>query len=372
MPVNTSISTPDGVPEGDAGDAQLALVEDVAYRYIMPAFISVSVLTNLMNVVMLGRARRQHQQRQAQATTFFYLMWLALTEMLASLALVPALAHLDRSHLSYGWAFYYAHFETPVLNALTSASVYIVVGLSVDRYIAVCHPRRYQDVSAPRLAVSRITLSLLVPALLYIPHGFYQKVVAAQGGAGWTYEGLEMAAPRAWYAWNVVVELCHRMAPATLLAALNACIIYTFKKVTSRRRLLTKSKGTESTNKSEDNSKGQQEHRLIYLLMAIVTTFLLTNLPATVLALIDTAGASHGSFSLEVFRAVANCLEVLGFSLNFVLYFVFVPGVRQGLNEALLVVRKSVCGLVVHAKAAHGCSYSFGEDRSKDTEYDEV
>nr|XP_053639686.1 probable G-protein coupled receptor AH9.1 isoform X1 [Cherax quadricarinatus] len=360
---NNTSSTMEEGQEGATEDDQMALLEEVAYGYIMPAFICVGVLTNLVNVVMLTRARRQHTQRHSQATTFFYLIWLALTEMLASLALLPALANLDRRHLSYGWAFYYAHLEIPVLNALTSSSVYIVVGLSVDRYIAVCHPRRYQDVSAPRLAVIRITLSLLLPLLLYIPHGFYQEVVPADSGAGWTYTGLEMLVPEAWYVWTVVVELCHRMLPAILLALLNASIIYTFNKVTSRRRVITKNKGVAGSS-NEDRS--QQEQRLVYLLLAIVTTFLLTNLPATVLALIDTAGATHGSFSLEVFRAVANCLEVLGFSLNFVLYFAMVPGVRQGLKEPLLVLHQALCCIVGKASAPHGCSYS--QDQSKNTE----
>ncbi|KAG7177200.1 G-protein coupled receptor AH9.1-like [Homarus americanus] len=360
----------------DAAAAHLAIVNDVAYRYLMPIFITAGILTNLLNVVMLGRMRHHQQQRQAQATTFCYLMWLALTDMLASIALVPALVHVDRTHLSYGWAFYYAHLELPTLNSLTSASVYIVVGLSVDRYIAVCHPRRYQDVSAPRLAVIRITLSLLVPALIYIPHSFYLEVVSGEGGVGWTYEGVEMATPGAWHAWEVVVELCHRMAPAILLVLLNCSIIYTFKKVTARRKnIVTKNdsvnnSSSNASKKSEEGGKSQQERRLIYLLVTIVATFLLTNLPATVLALIDTAGATHGSFSLEVYRAVANCLEVLSFSLNFVLYFIFVPGVRQGLQEAVKAVRVTLCGLVVNTVPSQSCFIS--ENNTKNTDSTEV
>ncbi|KAK7075905.1 hypothetical protein SK128_022269 [Halocaridina rubra] len=346
--------------------SQMETLTIIAYQYVLPILVSLAILTNLMNILMLWKVRQQQkqQQRHAQATTYCYLMWLAITDMLASLSLIPALLHLERKELSYGWAYYYAHFEISVINALTSASVYIVVGLSVDRFIAVCHPRRYRTVSAPRLAVFRIALSLIIPIFIYMPHFFYQEVVCANTGMGWTYKNNEAIIGDSWYVWEVIVELCHRMIPATILAILNLCIIITFKKVTERRKSITNNKDVITPNehssegKHEESARNQQERRLVNLLVAIVTTFLLTHLPAAVLALNDTAGTNLGSFNHEVFRAVANCLEVFGFSLNFVLYFFFVNGMRQVLIDAMSLVKKKVCGLAIHTKVTRGCSNS--------------
>ncbi|XP_037795393.1 probable G-protein coupled receptor AH9.1 isoform X2 [Penaeus monodon] len=360
-------ATLDANAADSVGNQELQVLQDVVYRYVMPVLIITGVLTNVINILTLWKINQpqKHQQnRQAQTTTYRYLFWLAIADMLASLSLVPAIVFLEREELPYGWAFYYAHFETPLMNGLTSASVYIVVGLSVDRYIAVCHPRRYVEISAPRLAAIRIACSFLVPVVLYLPQGFFMEVVCAASGAGWTYQSNQTNESAKEY-YELIVELCHRIFPAIILAVLNGCIIYTFHNTTERRnqmrsKPLVTMQPSSASKGSEDQSRRHQEKRLVYLLVAIVVSFLATTLPAAVLALIDIDGATYGSFGHEVFRALANCLEAFGLSLNFVLYFVFVNSVRE-------VLKNAVCGLAAHAKVDRGCSQS-STSNSKNTE----
>ncbi|XP_063881050.1 probable G-protein coupled receptor AH9.1 isoform X1 [Scylla paramamosain] len=374
-PTLLSLQTCEPAPQDslqDSGATEEAMPEEVvmvvAYCYLIPTLVSINIFTNLLNVVILsslGR-RQQRPQQQGQATTFRYLLWLAITDVVVSLFLVVALSHLERSDLPYGWAFYYAHMEIPILNALTSGSAYIMVGLSVDRFVAVCYPRRYCGISAPRLANIRIGLSLLVPVLLYIPHGFSQKVICNTQGSGWTYDGAEMDSDIKWFVWEVMVELFHRLIPASLLLFLNLRIICTFRKLMMRRKYIT-------SKKEERDGKAQQEQHLVYMLVAIVTTFLLSNLPAAVLALIDRAGSAHGPPAVEVFRAVANSLEAFGSSLNFVLYFCFVPDVRQEMLRLLQGVQGGARGVLKHAKTSYVCSDSITNDRSsKETECEEI
>ncbi|XP_045115816.1 probable G-protein coupled receptor AH9.1 [Portunus trituberculatus] len=356
----------------DSGYTEEAMPEEVvmvvAYRYLIPIFVSINIFTNLLNVVILSSLGRQHRpKQQGQATTFRYLLWLAITDVFVSLFLVVALSHLERSDLPYGWAFYYAHMEITILNALTSGSAYIMVGLSVDRFVAVCYPRRYCAISAPRLANIRISLSLLVPVLLYLPHGFSQKIICNTQGTGWTYDGAEMDSDLKWFMWEVIVELFHRLIPASLLLFLNIRIICTFRKIKMRRRNII------SKNEKEKDGKAQLEQHLVYMLIAIVTTFLVSNLPAAVLALIDRAGSAHGPPAVEVFRAVANSLEAFGSSLNFVLYFCFVPDVRQEMLQLLQGVQGGARGLLKHATASHVCSDSITNDRSsKETDCEDI
>lgn len=353
----------------DSGATEEAMPEEVmvvAYRYLIPTFVAINIFTNLLNVVILSSLGRRQQRphQQGQATTFRYLLWLAIADVIVSLFLVVALSHLERSDLPYGWAFYYAHMEIPILNALTSGSAYIMVGLSVDRFVAVCYPRRYCGISAPRLANIRIGLSLLVPVLLYIPHGLSQKVTCNTQGSGWTYDGAEMDGDIKWFVWEVMVELFHRLIPASLLLFLNIRIICTFRKLMKRRKNITSKREKERDGKAQ-----QQEQQLVYMLVAIVTTFLLANLPAAVLALVDRAGSAYGPAALEVFRAVANSLEAFGSSLNFVLYFFFVPDVRDEMLRLVQGVHGGARGVLKHVSASRVCSDSITNDRSsKETE----
>ncbi|KAK4316765.1 hypothetical protein Pmani_012095 [Petrolisthes manimaculis] len=102
----------------------------------MPALITLAVITNLLNLAALIMAGKKGGKTGALAvtiTTHRYLTWLSVTDLLAAGSLMPAIVYLDRSVLTYPWAFYYAYLDIPIMNALTSASVYIVVGMSVDR-----------------------------------------------------------------------------------------------------------------------------------------------------------------------------------------------------------------------------------------------
>lgn len=69
---------------------------------------------------------------------------------------------------------------------------------------------------------------------------------------------------------------------------------------------------------------------------------------------------------------MANSLEVLGSSLNLVLYFCFVPDVRQEMLRCLRRVRGGARGILDHAKTSQ-CSYSTTDDKpSKSTECVEI
>lgn len=58
---------------------------------------------------------------------FRYLSGLAVSQLLACLSIIPSLLFIDRETLSYGFAFYYAHFELLLVNTPTASCVYILV-----------------------------------------------------------------------------------------------------------------------------------------------------------------------------------------------------------------------------------------------------
>lgn len=360
-PSNQTLNTTD---EEFEEDYRIEVMMELVYKQIFPIFLALGILSNLINITVLCNLKKQKMKKQIQAvtTTFNYLITLAITQLMACIGLCFSIAHIHRGELIYGWAFYYAHFDTPIVNALTSASVYIVVGLSIDRFIAVCFPDYYKRVSAPIMAKFRITMALIIPILLYIPNSFSNKVVCAKSGMGYTYVENE---DFDWFKFLLFEELCHRIFPAFILVVLNICIIIGFKKISKRREnMFKKPKGDANkslTSKKDDTSARQnQEHFLLFLLISIVIAFLVTTLPATVLALIDTAGTSLFNFSGEVFRSIANILELLGFSANFLLYFCLMPDVRE-------IIRKKLGLLTPKGHPSLSCTSS-AEPNTKCTE----
>ncbi|KAG7169673.1 putative G protein-coupled receptor-like, partial [Homarus americanus] len=322
----------------DAAAAHLAIVNDVAYRYLMPIFITAGILTNLLNVVMLGRMRHHQQQRQAQATTFCYLMWLASLTCSPQLPSSPPLSTStpDKCQCVHrGGAL-----RGPLHRRVPSPTL-----PGCERPPSGSHPHH----SVPLGACTDLHPTQLLPG------GSVRR-----RGVGWTYERGGDGHPWAWHAWEVVVELCHRMAPAILLVLLNCSIIYTFKKVTARRKNIVTKTTPSTTHPAMPARRVRRRQESAGAATNLPAGHHRGHLPAHQPARHRPSSNRHRwrhpwLLLLEVYRAAYNCLEVLSFSLNFVL----AAGGGEGGAATL-------CGLVVNTVPSQSCFIS--ENNTKNTD----
>jgi len=130
--------------------------------------------------------------------------------------------------------------------------------------------------------------------------------------------------------WNLYIisgEIIVRFGPGILLAILNFCIIWRFRKITKKRREILNLGGDFSKHecmllRGERISKKiyKEEKRLVTLLMAIVLLFFITTTPVGFLAIFYSESYQR-SLPFQIFRALANSLELCNFALNFYIYF---------------------------------------------------
>ncbi|XP_018008573.1 uncharacterized protein LOC108666248 isoform X2 [Hyalella azteca] len=211
----------------------------IAYNVVAPIIIIFGLLSNIINLLVLSRPT-------LRGPTFRYLKWLAVANLLVCAILLPFAFHSHDTPVPYMAAFYLAHVEIPIGNALMAASVYIVVGLSIDRFVAVCYPRKYRNLYRHHVATVRIAMSFVVAFIIYIPMMvFHQRVEEAEGS-----RDLYLAKDRhdvrnspLFIAYACLLELCARLAPALMLAYLNSRIIIEFKMISARRKLLSQGIG---------------------------------------------------------------------------------------------------------------------------------
>lgn len=217
----------------------------IAYNVVAPVIISFGILTNVLNLLVLTRP-------SLRGPTFRYLKWLAVANLLVCVVLLPFTLHSHATPVPYAAALYFAHIEVPVGNALIASSVYIVVGLSIDRFVAVCYPRKYRNLHSHYVASVRIALSFIIAFIMYIPMAFYKVVVPVGGGGGGAAgggdgqalkyvieENAKVVSTQWFMVYEYLLEICVRFAPAVLLAVLNTWIIIEFKRISRRRRLLS-------------------------------------------------------------------------------------------------------------------------------------
>ena len=97
-------------------------------------------------------------------------------------------------------------------NALIASSVYIVVGLSIDRFVAVCYPRKYRNLHSHYVASVRIALSFIIAFIIYIPMAFY-KMVVPSGVSPDRFlieENLQGVSTRWFVVYEYLLEICVR------------------------------------------------------------------------------------------------------------------------------------------------------------------
>ena len=115
---------------------------------------------------------------------YMYLLGLAMSNLCVLVTAIPALQ--DISHglngTTYAIAFYKAHLKVPIVNSFMASSVYIIIFMTINRYISIYKPTDFQRLHTSQNAKIHITLSFLAGILLHIPLCFENRV--GQGEAG--------------------------------------------------------------------------------------------------------------------------------------------------------------------------------------------
>lgn len=290
---------------------QIDTLKFVAYGVVSFVIIGLGIIGNLINLVVLTRPN-------LKGVTFVYLTWLATSDLLT---LVVAVLSMLRLHgiqpRSYPAAFYYAHVEMPLVNALMASSVFIVVAVTVDRYWSVCLPTRYREFHNARRAKLAIVTAYVAAALLYVPVAFQKSPVPL-----WDSElnrtqyvpcdNVFVSQHAAFKAYLLMKEVVVRIGPVLVVAVLNTTIILTFRRLMRKRKQLV-------TNGRSDTSKFQEEQRLVILLAAIVILFCVCMTPAAVLTVLI-SDDKELNYGFQLFRAIANDMEMSNFAMNFYVY----------------------------------------------------
>ncbi|CAN7993920.1 unnamed protein product [Ixodes hexagonus] len=303
-------------------DPSTAKLKIIAYGNVSLVIITLGILGNLVNLAVLTRPN-------LKGVTFTYLTWLATSDLLVLAISVFSMMRLhDSQPRNYAAAFYSAHAELPLVNALMASNVFLVVAVTVDRYCAVCTPTRYSKFHNARRARLSIVLAYGAAALLYLPSIFRKRPVLVWDGVAnrtmyVSFENLSVARHPAFRVYLIVREVLVRIGPVIIVLVLNTIIIFTFRNLTRKREQL--SKGAVYYSK-----RLTRERRLVVLLGAIVVLFCVCMTPAAVLRVLNSDDLEV-HYGFQVFRAIANDMEMANFAANFYLYCLCSSDIRDTL-----------------------------------------
>ncbi|XP_076286334.1 putative G-protein coupled receptor B0563.6 isoform X1 [Lasioglossum baleicum] len=317
----------------DLEDTRSAELRRISYGIILPTVCCLGIVGNILNLVVLTR-------RNMRGVAYIYMRGYSMAALLAISFCIPfALRVLNHKEggrwTNWVQAFYHAHLELFLGNGCLGVGVMMLVALTVERYMSVCHPGQHTH---PRCGPPRLTVMLitLVTFLIYLPSAFRGEVVACLDGPGgpiiYQKQENQLFLDSLFYQiYKVALEAMFKVAPTILLANFNLRIMIVYRRSCQRRRRTTLSR---TPSNDGDTRTFAEERRLMLLLGSTSLLFLVCVSPMVILNVtLRESILSH--YPYQVFRALANLLEVTNYSMTFYIYCLFSEDFRNTLFRTL-------------------------------------
>jgi len=346
-----------------------------SYGITLPAVCFLGIVGNILNLIVLTRPTMR-------GPAYVYMRGYAVAALLAIVFALPfssrILFHNEIGPWNYfAIAFYHAHLELFLGNACLGIGVFMLVALTVERYLAVCRLGQTRTFEAQKTPLVAFCLSLVAVAL-YLPYLFRSDVMQCTGVDGNAVyrkrENPSFPHSTLWSVYLWVIEVIFKMGPTLIIVHLNCCIIIVYRRTCAKRRRMivkkpvggyhststttTTSTSTSTTTtttvvsanertsscvenggatgvaQSEDSRRYWEEKRLLFLLGSTSILFFVCITPQLVLSLMIHEAVLE-SYYFQVFRAVANVLEVTNYSFTFYIYCLFSRDFRATLLQTM-------------------------------------
>ena len=368
------------------------LVECISYAFICPIFI-------LLGIIGCGASVFLMSGPGFKGVTFYYLRALSVTDFFYLITvcgnMVQILLWRGEGGEEFVSIFYLTHIDHILCNTCISASGFLIILLTIDRYRCICQPTEPRD-SHPGLCTG---LALLVSFLLQIPRfleeGIEEVCVSINQNSSallnrsecdcgvipvgqiCKYQNKETDNLRGQYPWTtyvILTEILIKILPSIVLLVLNVLMADRFYHVVERRGRLQakralslsselfppvkkpalKLEDTRFTLETSvvDNSPGggrqRRASRIGHGLLIgiktfskrdknIITLLFLLSLVFAIANIPMAVGRICKAFNVEApwyptFNCVINVLEVCFASSNFYLYCLCNAAIRRKVN----------------------------------------
>lgn len=135
--------------------------------------IIVGSIGNVLNIIVLWKSRRMNKP------SFIYVRWLAVVDLLVNIAAFTGYV-LIRSRLvkqTKAALWYYSHIFFFTFRYFVCVSNYILLALTVERFLRIRFPLRFQHHQGKRTSGAILAAIFVSCILLVLPHSYETVVV---------------------------------------------------------------------------------------------------------------------------------------------------------------------------------------------------
>ncbi len=340
---NITMATDDMAPSEDLRKLQ-ELNEVLSFsisNVAMPVVFSVGVLGNIMNLIVLAQKRFRKGLNHIERSTLTGLIFLAVSDGMFCLVGLPGtlLANKSPSIMPSTLAgLYYGIYKSGLFNIFLFASTWMIVSVSLERYLALCHPFTARWlIRIDRSVLAHLGI-LVVAVVLNLPLFFRLQIVASSCDLDGECLPCHVTVPTEFYRNNQALYNAHHILwaaigtalPFLILLASNARIVYAVCRASKMAPPLTD---------SHEQKQASVTSRITVTLIAMVITFLVLVGPSMVLTFLSAVstrsadGKSHYAYLIALL--IANFCQALKFATNFVLYCATNRHFRDSVGNAI-------------------------------------
>ena len=329
----TSTEVPLVKPIADPSMPMVRFISEVVVSLPIAIF---GILGNILAFVVLCRQKKR-------LTTNILLQILAITDTLILISSI-----LLRSLRYVNWSPYNAIYDYVFISLYPSvyffrlADTWITVLMTIDRYIAVCHPLRAQSLCTLRRTYV-IMAAILLATLTFSMPRFFEFHLTKRSLNKMGYVHTELILSRSYtiiYRISLFFVVMY-LVPMVLLIVLNVRLLSTLRRANRNRDSLVSNGGSHRGKGSTAWNTTKSERSITLIVIAVVIVCILCNLLAITAHVI---WAIQNCFQhlryLEMHRRflanISNVMVTFNCAINFVIYCVFSRKFRLGVKRTCL------------------------------------
>lgn len=298
----------------------VAELRNVTYAIIMPVILAFGFLLNTFSLLVAG-------QSALNSVALSYLFAMILSNTFLMIFAVPWLVHRSSEPsecYSHSNAFYHAYFEPVILNWMATFSTYILLCMSIERFVSVTHPAFFRRIHLLPRARAALLVFLCLSLAIHVPMYLKNSVACPEC---WTVMvNIHTTTSLPWRAYIWISQIMARFVPCAALIILNITTIFKYRRIINKRCHMT----TEAVSMSQINTpncsltnlssvkkkampspSSQDEKRQLRILSGLVCLVAVCIVPTGVAALLP---YSDG-YQYYTFRVVVEALELFHHSV---------------------------------------------------------
>ncbi|XP_039472170.1 probable G-protein coupled receptor 142 [Oreochromis aureus] len=288
----------------------LGFIPVIYYSILLCIGVPVNILTAVALCRLASRTKK---------ALYYYLLAVTASDILSQLFIIFVGFLLETAVFHRDVPTLLLHSVSVAEFAANHASIWSTVPLTVDRYVALCHPLLHRQISYPARARKIIAVVLAVSIASGVPFFWWSDMwrdshspTALDGVLIWTH-----------------VTIIYFL-PCSIFLVLNSLIIHTLR-VRQREQRCQEEQGTKSVPL-------QRLGKTTAMLLAITSVFSVLWAPRTIVVIYHLyVSTVHQDWRIHLAYDLSNMLAMLNTAVNFFLYCFVSKPFRSAVRDVILL-----------------------------------